>query len=102
MPEKTLDLFETIRETPDDFSYRIAFSACCELDDNRALDLANKLLRQLPAAHRNNVYLLGSILKMLMKFGQVKEAEQWFRSSTKKSLISYSTMIKGCHKTLIM
>lgn len=95
MPEKTLHLFQQIREAPDDFSYRIAFDACATLRNQWAIDVGNKLLRQLPTIHKNNNFLVGSILKMLIRFDQLKDAEDFFHSSTKKTVVSYRTMIKG-------
>lgn len=95
MPEKSLNLFEKICEKPDEISYRIAFDACGTLRNRWAVDFGNKLLRQLPPIYKNNVFLVSSILKMLIQFDQLKDAEEFFHSSTTKTIVTYGTMIKG-------
>ena len=100
MPEDALNLFEEIRETPDEFSYRIAFDACTALNNERAFRMAKKLIRQLSAGHKSNQLLVGSVLNMLIKFRRINDAEKFFHSATNKSALGHGMMIRGCRKQL--
>ena len=95
MADKALDLFEQISESPDSFQYAIAFNACAMLADDRAVRLGNKLFRQLPASYKHNAAVTGVLLKMLMEFGQMEDAEEVFRSIGKKNVAIYATMMRG-------
>jgi hypothetical protein len=95
MPDKTLDLFEQMNETPNTIVYVAVFNACAESADNRAIRLGNQVLQQLPAMCKNEIIVIGAMLKMLMKFGQVKDAEDLFRLSTKRNLVMYAIMMQG-------
>ena len=66
------------------------------LANDRAIQLGNKLFRQLPASHKGDTVVTGAILKMQMKFGQVKDAEDVLRTSDKKTAVTYGVMMQGC------
>lgn len=84
-PEKALEVFEKLPLKPDRTVYRIPFVACVALDDiERGMKLGNNYFRQMPKELLHDEIILGSILTMLMKFGQVKEAETLFLQSKKK------------------
>lgn len=95
MPEKALDLFEQLSQTPDDVIHAIIFSACASLRNERAIQLGHRILDGVRGSRKENPNVIGSILNMLMKFGQVDEAESFFRSTTKKTLEIYGTMMQG-------
>ena len=95
MADKALDLFEQISKAPNEFQYAIAFNACAMFADDRAMQLGNKLFRQLQATHKRDTVITGAVLKMLMKFGQVKDAEDVLRTSDKKSAVTYGVMMQG-------
>lgn len=94
-PEKALDLYEQITEKPDDVLYSVMFSACAAICDARAIELGNKLLRQIPMVEKKNIVFTGSVLNMLMKFGQVKDAEKLFQSLENKDQVTLGAMIQG-------
>lgn len=84
--ERPLDLFDKLPETPNDILYTIAYNACASLNNERSVERGSQLLREMP--------VVGSMLKMLMKFGQVKDAEQLFQSM-KRTLLTHGTMMQG-------
>ncbi|CAF5210132.1 unnamed protein product, partial [Rotaria magnacalcarata] len=49
----------------------------------------------MPENYRNDVVVLTSAMHMLMKFGDIQNAERIFRSNTKKDIISYNVLING-------
>ena len=99
MPEKALDLFEKIPVALDDVSHTIIFSACAALNDARAIQLGNQILRAMPTAFKNNSTVLGSILCMLMKFRQIKDAENLFSSSKIRTPVLLGIMMQGKRST---
>jgi pentatricopeptide repeat protein len=94
MPEKALDLFEQITISPNDVIYTMVFSACAQLGDDRAMQIGKRLLDQVPNSFQNNNRILTSSIHMLMKFGDVKRAEQVFQM-VKKDIVTYGAMMKG-------
>ena len=92
--EKALDLFEKLPEAPNDILYTIAYNACASLKNERSVERGNQLLGEMPRVYMNNPAVVGSMLKMLMKFGQVKDAEQLFQSM-KRTLLTHGTMMQG-------
>ena len=94
-PEKALDIFETLLETANDVSYIIAFHACASLRDERSMKLGKRLIREMPIVYKKNPAVLSSMLKMLMTFGQVEEAEQLFLTIEKKTLKNYEVMMQS-------
>lgn len=80
---------------PDAVLLTIIFNFCTDLCTERAIQLADQLLRQTPDRYKSHVILSGSMIKMLMKFGRVKEAEDLFQSLKNRDLITYGLMMKG-------
>ncbi|CAM4780744.1 unnamed protein product [Rotaria magnacalcarata] len=78
MSEKTLTLFEQIDIELDDVTYIIVFNACAQLCNNQAMKIGTKLLAKMPENYRNDNIISTSAIDMLMKFGDVKRAEQSF------------------------
>lgn len=71
------------------------FSACASLSNDRAIQLGNQLFQEMPPNFKNHPVVLGSTLNMFMKFGQVKDAEDLFSSTKKRSIEIYGAMMNG-------
>ena len=95
MYDKALNLFERVPFELDYVIYTVVFNVCAQLCDDRAKQIGNKLLHQMPKHFRNNNNLLTSAIDMLMRFGDVKEAEHLFDTIKKKDIISYGAMMNG-------
>ncbi|CAF1016309.1 unnamed protein product [Rotaria sordida] len=95
MSEKALDLFEQIDLNLDNITYSIIFNACAELINDRAMKIGKKLLDQIPSNYQNENIVLNSAIHMLMKFGDVQNAEYIFESMKKKNIITYGTLMNG-------
>ncbi|CAF1120001.1 unnamed protein product [Rotaria sordida] len=95
MSEKVLDLFEQIELNLNNFAYTIVFNACAELANDQAMKIGKKLLDEMPENLRNDNVVLNSVIHMLMKFGDIQNAENVFQSIKKKDIIIYGTMMKG-------
>ncbi|CAF4768914.1 unnamed protein product, partial [Rotaria magnacalcarata] len=95
MFEKALDLFEQIDIELGDVTYSIAFNCCAKLCNDRAMKVGKKLLAKMPENYRNNNITSTSAIDMLIKFGDVENAEQIFRSIRTKDIITYNAMVKG-------
>ncbi|CAF4589860.1 unnamed protein product, partial [Rotaria magnacalcarata] len=93
--EKALDLFEQIDIELDDVTYTIAFNACAKLCNDRAMKIGKELLAKMPENYRNQNITSTSAIDMLMKFGDVENAERIFRSIETKDIITYGAMVKG-------
>jgi pentatricopeptide repeat protein len=95
MSEKALDLFEEMPFNPNDVIYTIIFNACAQLANDRAMGIGKKLLDQMPDSFRNNNIILNSVIHMLMKFGDVNNAEHIFELIKKKDIVTYISMMNG-------
>jgi hypothetical protein len=97
MPEKVLQMFDTMSVKPDEVITIILFNACAKVADPRAVKLGKMMLTQPPAVFFENHILMNSATDMLMKFGEVNEAEQLFKKIKRKNSIVYGAMMQG-HK----
>ncbi|CAF5147945.1 unnamed protein product, partial [Rotaria sp. Silwood1] len=95
MYEKTLDLFEQLPFSLHNVGYIIIFNACAQLLNDRAKQIGKKLLQQIPKYFHNDNVIITSALDMLMKFGDVENAENFFQMMKKKDVIAYNAMMKG-------
>jgi pentatricopeptide repeat protein len=95
LSERALDLFEDISCTMNGKLYAIIYSACAALCNARAVALGEQLLREMPDIFLTNCVVIGSAINMLMKFGQVEDAEVLFEKLEKKSMITYGVMMNG-------
>ncbi|CAF1617004.1 unnamed protein product [Rotaria magnacalcarata] len=93
--EKVLDLFDEMKIEPDQFNLSTLFNACAVLNNNRAKKTGKKLLDEMRENYRNNNITSTSAIDMLMKFGDVENAERIFRSIKAKDIIAYGAMMKG-------
>jgi hypothetical protein len=71
------------------------FNACAESRTPEALNLAEKVYREMPKSFHSNPYLLTSLLDALMKCGNIENAQSLFNKSPKKTLPTYGAMMKG-------
>ncbi|CAF5186564.1 unnamed protein product, partial [Rotaria magnacalcarata] len=95
MFEKALDIFEQIHLNFDSVTYTVVFNACAGLANDRAIKIGQKLFDEMPENYRNDNVVLSSALHMLMKFGDIQNAECIFRSNKKKDIITYNALING-------
>jgi predicted Zn-dependent protease len=95
MPEKVLQMFDRMSVQPDEVIAIILFNACAKVADPHAMNVGKRVLNQLPAAFAENHILMNSATDMLMKFGEVNEAEQLFKKIKRKNSIVYGAMMQG-------
>ena len=95
MYDKTLDLFEQLPFNPDDVTYTVVLNACAQLCDDRAKQMGMKLLKHISSHFQNNPTVLTSAIDMLMRFGDVTNAERLFGRMTNKNIITYGAMMNG-------
>jgi pentatricopeptide repeat protein len=95
LPEKALDLFDQAASMLNASLYTIVYSTCAALSDDRAITLGKQLLRSMPNIFKDDLILMGSAIHMLMKFGEVQEAEGLFSRMKKRDAASYGVMMNG-------
>ena len=95
MPEKALDVHEKMSVKSNEVTHLIAFNACAALANERAKTLGKKLLKQMPRSFLEHENLVNSAMDMLMKFGDVAQAEHLFKLLKKKTIVSYGTILQG-------
>jgi predicted Zn-dependent protease len=95
MPEKVLQMINTMTVQPNEVIAIILFNACAKIADPHAVKLGKTVLSQLPAAFFDNHILMSSATDMLMKFGEVNEAEKIFKKIKSKNAIVYGAMMQG-------
>ncbi|CAF0902753.1 unnamed protein product [Adineta steineri] len=95
MCDKALDLFEQIELNLSNVSYSIIFNACAQLSNDRAKQIGRRLFDEIPENFKVNKYIQSSAIDMLMKFGDIKNAEILFKMFEQKDIITYGAMMKG-------
>ena len=95
LPDKALNMLKEMTEESDYSALTIFFRACAALNDPRAVELGNKVLKQISTTKAEDLPMITSAINMLMTFGQIQQAEDLFRSLTNKDTKSQATMIKG-------
>ncbi len=73
------------------------FKACAHLETNEALNLAKKVLKEIPKSFYSNPHLLTSLFDALIKCGDCLNAEILF-SKMRKSVESYGNLMNGFNK----
>ena len=95
MPEKVVELFETMSIKADEVTIILLFNACAKLCNTRAIQLGKHVFTRLPTTSLQNQQLINSAIDMFMKFGDVKNTELLFEKIKKKTLVSYGAMMHG-------
>jgi pentatricopeptide repeat protein len=95
LSEKTLDLFETLPFESDQAIYVIVYNACASLSNERATTIGKKLLDEMPQRYFNDVNVSNSAMHMLMKIGDVQNAERLFSQIRRPTLVTYGVVING-------
>jgi pentatricopeptide repeat protein len=95
LPEKALDLLPHVTSEFDDKLYAITYSACAALSDDRAVQLGKQTLKAMPSKYLHNTVVIGSATHMMMKFGDVAEAEQLFSRMKTRDSYAYGLMMNG-------
>jgi pentatricopeptide repeat protein len=95
LPEKALDLFDQVSSMLNANLYTIMYSTCAALSNDRAIKLGKQLLHNMPRILENESIVIGSAIHMLMKFGEVQEAECLFSQIKQPNAASYGAMMNG-------
>ena len=95
MPDKALNVFEQMSVDPNNVIHRLVFVACAKLANERAVNLGKKLLRQILPTSTNDHTAFDSAIHMLMRFGEMKRAEDLFKSVKNKDISIYTAMMKA-------
>jgi pentatricopeptide repeat protein len=95
MPMKALDLYNEASSMLDANMYAILYSACAGLSNDRAITLGKQLLNKMPKMLKDNLIVMGSAIHMLMKFGEMQEAEFLFSQIKQPNAASYGVMMNG-------
>ncbi|CAF4714247.1 unnamed protein product [Rotaria sp. Silwood2] len=95
MYDKALDTFEQMPFKPNEVILIILFKVCSELENERALKLAKKMFNKMPKTFHHDSALLNSYLHMLMKLGEISNAENLFTQIKTKDIITYGVMMQG-------
>ncbi|CAF1385837.1 unnamed protein product [Rotaria sp. Silwood1] len=96
--EKVLDLYEKMNFKGNNIIHTIVFNTCAELSHDRSKAAGKKLLKMILDNGQYDNLVLNSAIRMLMKFGDVNEAERIFYLIKEKDTYSFSAMIKGYMK----
>ena len=95
MSQKVLQLFDQMSVKPNEVIFTLLFNACAKLADANAAKIGTDALKQLPGAYLDDGILVNSAIDMLMKSGDVAEAERLFSTMTKPSVYTYGALMKG-------
>ncbi len=95
MPEKVFDLLDQTNVQFDQVTLTVLFNACAHVANDRAKLIGKELLNKMPDHFQNHTVLLTSAITMLMKFGDIQNAENVFRMIKKKDIVTYGAMMKG-------
>ncbi|CAF4255312.1 unnamed protein product, partial [Adineta steineri] len=99
LPEKAVELFEEIpKDEVDEIIITLFLNACTKLSNDYSIKLGKDVLSQLSKSFLRDQQLIDTIIQMLMKFGDVKDAEYYFEKSPKKTIVTYAVMMQGYAK----
>ena len=90
-----LELFPTMSVTADEMAITMLFNACAKLAHADAIRIATDVLKRMPTSFLYDNRLVNSALDMLMKFGDVTQAEHLFQQLKRKSVVSYGALMQG-------
>jgi pentatricopeptide repeat protein len=95
MPMKALDLYNEASSMLNANLYAILYSACSAASNERAIMLGKQLLDRMPKIFEDDSIVMRSAIHMLMKFGEVHQAEDLFSHMKKRDAASYGVMMNG-------
>ena len=95
MPQKVIASFEQMPVKADNVLMTILFNACARAATPTAVTLGNDLLTRRPANFFEHDHLVNSTLDMLMKFGQLKQAESLWTQMKRRDSVSYAVLMNG-------
>ena len=95
MPERVPQLFGKMSVKPDEVALTLLFNAFAQLTNANAIKTGREVLKQMPRSFLDHENLVNSAMDMLMKFGDVAEAESLFERLKRKSVVSYGALMKG-------
>jgi ATP/maltotriose-dependent transcriptional regulator MalT len=80
---------------PDEVAIALLFNACAKLTDPDAIKTARDVLQRTASSFLSHDHLVNSAIDMLMKFGDVAQAEDLLKRSGRKTVVSYGALMKG-------
>lgn len=80
---------------PDPINLTLILKACSQSNNDQAVQIGKKLLRDKFGQIKSNLIVLNTAIDMLMTFSHVEQAEQMFEQMNKKDIFTYGSMIKG-------
>ncbi|UJR24004.1 hypothetical protein I4U23_026969 [Adineta vaga] len=92
MAEKAIELFSKITH-PGEFQLCLLFSSCAHVRTKQALDFGKKVWSEMSSIHHRNKYILTSAFDMLVKCGDLENAENVFAKKN-RTLKDYGQMMK--------
>lgn len=95
MSEKVIELFKTMSIPPDDVINTLVMNACAKHVTADSKQLGQAVLKKLPSNFHEKHKVANTAIDMLMKFSEVKQAEDLFALMKKKTLVSYGAMMQG-------
>ncbi|UJR29210.1 hypothetical protein I4U23_010424 [Adineta vaga] len=95
MFEKVLDLYDSLPLQTNEVIYTLVQSACAQLCNDRAKRIGKQMIDNLPQNLKDSDKVMNSMIFMLIKFGNVHEAEKRFNQMKHKTIFSYGAMMKG-------
>ena len=95
MAEKVLELYEKMSVEANEVIITIVFNACAKLCNEHAIQIGNRAFNKLQKSFLRHRNLLSSAIDMLMKFGQVEDAELFFRQIQIFDSFFYGIMMNG-------
>ncbi|CAF4585561.1 unnamed protein product, partial [Rotaria sp. Silwood2] len=91
---KTSGAYGAMFKEPDSVNLIMLFNACVQLRNERAIKIKNKFLHQIPKLSTNTNHVINSFLNMLVKFGDISNAENVFAQIKTKYIITYAIIIQ--------
>ncbi|CAF1584718.1 unnamed protein product, partial [Adineta ricciae] len=92
--KEVLNLYEQNKMKLDEGVFVMVSKACSETCDDRAMRIGKQLIDDLPEDLKGSEKVMNSTILMLMKFGNVDEAEKLFRQMKHKTIYTYGAMMK--------
>lgn len=95
MPEKVIELFEKISIKYDEVIIMMLFNACAKLSNSHSMKVGKDVLHQLSPSFLQHQKLINCAIDMLMKLGDINQAEELFNKTKKKNLFTYASIMQG-------